>query len=77
MTAAVMADAKSAFVAGLRVVVIVSSLLHGALGVLGLRWLPRRGPDPAARAGIPGQHASLWPEAEPARIQSPKSRSHR
>ncbi|WP_414936957.1 MFS transporter [Amycolatopsis sp. cmx-11-51] len=35
------ADAKSAFVAGLHTAVVVLSLLHVALGLLALRWLPQ------------------------------------
>ncbi|PIM69177.1 MFS transporter [Streptomyces sp. JV178] len=41
LTSAVITDAKSAFVTGLHAAVAVASLLHVALGVLALRWLPR------------------------------------
>ncbi|MER8000389.1 MFS transporter [Streptomyces sp. NPDC095613] len=37
----VMNDAKSAFVIGLHAAAVVASLLHLALGVLALRWLPK------------------------------------
>ncbi|MFI0453290.1 MFS transporter [Actinomadura sp. 6N118] len=38
---AVAAKAKAAFVTGLHTVAVVASLLHAALGILALRWLPR------------------------------------
>jgi hypothetical protein len=38
---AVAEDAKSAFVTGLHAAAAVASVLHVALGVLALRWLPR------------------------------------
>ncbi|MFC8276716.1 MFS transporter [Streptomyces sp. NPDC057271] len=41
LASAVVTDAKSAFVTGLHAAVAVASLLHVALGVLALRWLPR------------------------------------
>ncbi|QVQ55090.1 MFS transporter [Spiractinospora alimapuensis] len=42
LTPAAAAQAKAAFVAGLHTVVVVASLLHLALGLVSLRWLPRR-----------------------------------
>ncbi|TWF75318.1 DHA2 family multidrug resistance protein-like MFS transporter [Pseudonocardia hierapolitana] len=47
LTPAVAEDAKSAFVTGLHAVAGVAGLLHVALGVLALRWIPRRVPDAA------------------------------
>jgi DHA2 family multidrug resistance protein-like MFS transporter len=41
-------NAKSAFVTGLHAVAGVASLLHVALGVLALRWIPRPAPDSLA-----------------------------
>ncbi|GGW43591.1 hypothetical protein GCM10010340_22180 [Streptomyces griseoloalbus] len=34
-------DAKSAYVTGLHAAVAVASVLHFALGILALRWLPK------------------------------------
>ncbi|WP_369148860.1 MFS transporter [Streptomyces sp. R44] len=43
------ADAKSAFVTGMRVVAAVAAVLHLALGLVALRWLPRpTGEEPGA-----------------------------
>ncbi|WP_051063552.1 MFS transporter [Nocardiopsis halophila] len=44
--AAALAEAESAFVTGLHVVVVVAGLLHAGLGVLALRWLPASAPAP-------------------------------
>lgn len=49
-------DAKSAFVTGLHVVVVVASLLHAALGTAALRWLPRSAPKEQT-AEVPEQPA--------------------
>ncbi|MCX4679167.1 MFS transporter [Streptomyces sp. NBC_01433] len=38
-------NAKTAFVTGLHVVVVVTSLLHAALGTVALHWLPRSASD--------------------------------
>ena len=50
----VVEQAKTAFVAGLHIVAAVAALLHAALGVLTLRWLPgarmRRQPTATAQA---------------------------
>jgi DHA2 family multidrug resistance protein-like MFS transporter len=47
LTPAVIQDAKTAFVTGLHVVAIAAGILHGALGLLAIRWIPRThlGPD--------------------------------
>ncbi|NUP77742.1 MAG: MFS transporter [Nonomuraea sp.] len=41
---AVAGEAKSAFVTGLHAAAVTAGLLHAALGVLALRWLPKRAP---------------------------------
>ncbi|MFH8567204.1 MFS transporter [Streptomyces sp. NPDC017993] len=51
---AVAQDAKTAFVTGLHVVVVVAILLHAALGTVALRWLPRAASDEPG-AGIHGE----------------------
>ncbi|WP_344592595.1 MFS transporter [Actinomadura vinacea] len=43
---AVIGDAKTAFVLGLHTAVLIAGILHGALGALTLRWLPRTQPMP-------------------------------
>ncbi|RMI36220.1 MFS transporter [Streptomyces triticirhizae] len=43
LASAVVEDARSAFVDGLRVVALAAGLLHAVLGVLALRWLPKAG----------------------------------
>ncbi|MEU4384194.1 MFS transporter [Promicromonospora sp. NPDC023805] len=51
LAAAAIADAKSAFVAGLHVAAAVAAALHLALGLVTLRWLPaRQTPSAAARS---------------------------
>ncbi|MFC0597375.1 MFS transporter [Streptomyces palmae] len=50
VAAASVADAKSAFLTGLHVAAAVAGLLHLALGLLALRWLPREAKDVAAAA---------------------------
>ena len=52
LTAESIAETKNAFVTGLHVTVAVAGLLHVALGVLALRWLFGRSPEPAG--GEPG-----------------------
>jgi len=44
----VVEDAKSAFVTGMHAAVAVAGVLHAALGILALRWLPR----PATSQGV-------------------------
>lgn len=43
LTAAVIGDAKSAFVTGLHAAAVIAGILHAALGVFALRHLPRAG----------------------------------
>jgi DHA2 family multidrug resistance protein-like MFS transporter len=52
---AVIQEAKSAFVTGLHIVVIVASLLHAALGAAALRRLPRTTPEARTTEGHEGQ----------------------
>ncbi|WP_258311372.1 MFS transporter [Streptomyces sp. NWU49] len=47
---ATVVNAKAAFVTGLHVAAAVASLLHVALGILALRWLPRAGLEQPAPA---------------------------
>ncbi|TDC73385.1 MFS transporter [Micromonospora sp. KC606] len=47
---ATVVNAKAAFVAGLHVAATVAVLLHVALGILALRWLPRSGMEQPAPA---------------------------
>ncbi|GGQ05544.1 MFS transporter [Streptomyces roseolilacinus] len=47
---AVIGEAKAAFVAGLHAVAATAAVLHAALGVLALRWIPK----PARGAAVPG-----------------------
>lgn len=51
IAAATVVDAKTAFVTGLHTVAAVASLLHVALGVLALRWIP------ASAAGSPSSES--------------------
>lgn len=51
---AVAEDAKAAFVTGVHIVAAVAGLLHAALGILALRWIPGRG----ARSGTPPEPAA-------------------
>ncbi|WP_367134046.1 MULTISPECIES: MFS transporter [Streptomyces] len=44
LTAAVIGDAKSAFVAGLHIAAVIAGILHAALGAFALRHLPRASP---------------------------------
>ncbi len=45
--------AKTAFVTGLHTVAVVAGLLHAALGILALRWLPSASPDAAVTSPAP------------------------
>ncbi|GGZ55253.1 MFS transporter [Streptomyces inusitatus] len=63
---AVISDAKSAFVTGLHVVAVTAGVLHAALGVLALRWLPKSLSD-ADDAGDAGGAGDAGAES-PARI---------
>jgi DHA2 family multidrug resistance protein-like MFS transporter len=60
LSAAVVQDAKAAFVTGLHIVVVVASLLHAALGTVALRRLP----GPAAEPGITEVHGEPAEERE-------------
>jgi DHA2 family multidrug resistance protein-like MFS transporter len=51
--AATVGGAKTAFVTGLHTVAVVASLLHVALGVLAVRWIP------ASRTGARPEHAAV------------------
>jgi DHA2 family multidrug resistance protein-like MFS transporter len=54
LASGIIGEAKSAFVTGLHTAAAVASLLHIALGILALRWLPRSNQiDPALASGEP------------------------
>jgi DHA2 family multidrug resistance protein-like MFS transporter len=55
LASAVVNDAKSAFVTGLHAAAITAAILHGALGVLALRWIPRALATSSAAAAAPAR----------------------
>ncbi|MEU6052299.1 MFS transporter [Streptomyces xanthochromogenes] len=61
LASSVVGDAKSAFVTGLHVAVAVASLLHVALGLLALRWLPRGATEEKAADSVSEENADLSP----------------
>lgn len=68
--AAALAEAESAFMAGLHAVVAVAGLLHAGLGVLALRWLPKEEPAPPGE-GEPGEGSGTAVPAERAGDAAP------
>ncbi|CAM4188778.1 hypothetical protein [Nocardiopsis rhodophaea] len=62
--AAVITEAKSALVTGPHATVVVVGLLHGALGVLALRWLPKTDIQISDRAAADGEPLPQKPTGE-------------
>jgi DHA2 family multidrug resistance protein-like MFS transporter len=53
LASAAVEEAKTAFVTGLHTAAVVAGLLHAALGILALRWLPSTSPDAAVTSPAP------------------------